>query len=153
MNVQEQIALKKKVVESCRKHLNLAMSQLKIAMEDAQTSADDGDQSKDQFDPYRNQMMNRREMFAQQLQKLLDQIEQLDRLDLLKTSKKVEYGSVVITDTQKLFISVGLGKVKVDNDEFFVMSAQVPFFTAIDGLKKGENYTFRGQEGKVTEVF
>ena len=153
MNVQEQIALKKKVVESCRKHLNLAMSQLKIAMEDAQTSADDGDQSKDQFDPYRNQMMNRREMFAQQLQKLLDQIEQLDRLDLLKTSKKVEYGSVVITDTQKLFISVGLGKVKVDNDEFFVMSAQVPFFTAIDGLKKGEKYTFRGQEGKITEVF
>lgn len=153
MDIQEQIAFKKMVIEACKAHLGKAVAQLKNAMDDAQTSADEGDQSKDQFDPYRNQMMNRREMFAQQLARNVEQIDLLERMDPQKISKKVEYGSVVITDKQKLFIAGGLGKVMVEDAEFFVLSPQVPFFAAIDGLKPGDAYSFRGQTGTIKEVF
>jgi hypothetical protein len=153
MDIQEQIAFKKKVIEACKSHLKKAVAQLRNAMDDAQTSADEGDQSKDQFDPYRNQMMNRREMFAQQLSRNVEQIDLLDRMDPQKISRKVEYGSIVITDKQKLFIAGGLGKVMVEDVEFFVMSPQVPFFAAIDGLKTGDAYSFRGQTGTIKEVF
>jgi hypothetical protein len=66
---------------------------------------------------------------------------------------QVRFGAIVITETQKIFIAAGLGKIVVDNEEYFVISAMVPFYSAIDGKKAGDTYEFRGKKEKILEVF
>jgi hypothetical protein len=67
--------------------------------------------------------------------------------------ESVAYGTVVFTDSQKLFISTGIGKLIVDKDEFFVISPSVPLFQVIRNLKKGSIFDFRGKKDKIKEVF
>ena len=149
----DRLELKKKILQACIDQQLEVIKNLKQVMEEASDSAEDYGLPKDLYDSYRNQLMSKRDMFAQQLQKVNDQLEILRRIDLGKTYSTVRYGAVVITESQKLFISAGIGKVKVDNDEYYAISALVPFYSAIDNKKAGDDYEFRGKKEKILEVF
>jgi hypothetical protein len=41
----------------------------------------------------------------------------------------------------------------VEGEEYFVISALVPFYSAIDGKKVGDSFEFRGKQEKILEVF
>ena len=105
------------------------------------------------YDSYRNQLMSKRDMYAQQLQKINDQLDILRRIDAGKLFQSVRFGAVVITESQKLFISAGIGKVKVNGEEYYAISALVPFYAAIDNKKAGDEFEFRGKTEKILEVF
>ncbi len=149
----DRLKLKQKVLEACFEQQNKVMQNLKVVMEEVADSAEEYGLPKDLYDSYRNQMMSKRDMFAQQLQKIQEQVDILRRIDMTRTYKEVRFGAVVFTETQKIFIATGLGKITVDNDEYFVISALVPFYNAIDGKKAGDTFEFRGKKEKILEVF
>ena len=150
---KEKIALKKSILEACRKQQAKVMEHIKGAMDEARDSANEYGLPKDRYDSYRMQLMRKRDMFAKQLQKAADQMEVLNRLDPEQLNDKAELGSVVITSDQKLFISSGIGKVNANGETYFALSAVVPFFPAVKGLKKGDEYEFRGKKGKIIDIF
>jgi hypothetical protein len=92
-------------------------------------------------------------MFAQQLTKNNEQLALLDRIDFTKKRAKVEVGALVVTENQKLFICIGLGKIILDNDTYFAISPAVPIYKAIDGKKEGEVFEFNGQKNKILEIY
>jgi hypothetical protein len=147
------LKLKQKVLDACFEQQNKVMQNLKIVMEEVADSAEEYGLPKDLYDSYRNQMMSKRDMFAQQLQKIQEQVDILRRIDMTRTYKEVRFGAIVITETQHIFIAAGLGKIVVEGDEYFVISALVPFYAAIDGKKAGDTYEFRGKKEKILEVF
>jgi hypothetical protein len=98
-------------------------------------------------------MMSKRDMFAQQILKINEQIDILRRVDMTKTYTQVRFGAVVITESQRLFVAAGIGKINVEGLEYFVISAMVPFYNAIDGKRVGDTYEFRGKKEKILEVF
>jgi len=59
----------------------------------------------------------------------------------------------VVTDIQKVFISIGLGKIIVDNDTYYAISLKVPFYQAMDGKKVGDTFEFRGKTIKILDIF
>jgi hypothetical protein len=65
----------------------------------------------------------------------------------------VEFGAIVFTDVQKVFISIGLGKVIVDSDTYYAISLKVPFFQAMDGKRIGDTFEFRGKTIKILDIF
>jgi len=149
----DRLKVKQKVLDACFDQQNKVMQNLKVVMEEVADSAEEYGLPKDLYDSYRNQMMSKREMFAQQLLKIQEQVDILRRIDMTRIYLQVRFGAIVITETQKIFIAAGLGKIVVDNEEYFVISAMVPFYSAIDGKKAGDTYEFRGKKEKILEVF
>ncbi|MFO7615082.1 MAG: hypothetical protein R6W71_10635 [Bacteroidales bacterium] len=149
----DRLALKQKILDACFEQQNRVIQNLKVVMEEVIDSAEEHGLPKDLYDSYRNQMMSKREMFAQQMLKVKEQVDILRRVDMTRTYDSVRFGAVVITESQRLFIATGIGKIKVEGEEYFVISALVPFFNAIDGKKAGETFEFRGKKEKVLDIF
>ncbi|MCF8369895.1 MAG: hypothetical protein K9G76_12715 [Bacteroidales bacterium] len=144
--------LKEKILSKCKTHLLEMRKGLQLEMEEAQKSANEYGAPKDRYDSYRTQLLRKRDMFAQQIVKLDQQIEVLEKVKPGKISEKVEFGSVVITDKQKLFVSTGLGKIEVGGEQYFVISPQVPVYRAMEGLKKNESFVVNGIRSQILEL-
>jgi len=149
----DRLVLKQKILDACFEQQNRVIQNLKVVMEEVIDSAEEHGLPKDLYDSYRNQMMSKREMFAKQMLKVNEQVDILRRVDMTRLYDSVRFGAVVITESQRLFIATGIGKIKVEGEEYFVISAMVPFFNAIDGKKAGETFEFRGKKEKVLDVF
>jgi hypothetical protein len=149
----DRLNLKQRILDACFQQQTKVIENLKVVMEEVADSAEEYGLPKDLYDSYRNQMMSKRDMFAQQLLKINEQVDILRRIDMTKIFHQVRFGAVVITETQKLFVAAGIGKIMVDDEEYFVISAMVPFYSAIDGKKTGDSFEFRGKQEKILEVF
>lgn len=127
----------------------------RTAMLDAQSSANDNDDDTEEklFNSYREEMQNKRDMFARQLEQAMDDTALLSKVNALQEHQAAEFGAVVITEQQKLFISISLGQIKVANDAFFAISPSAPLFKALAGKKKGETFEFRDKKIKVLDVY
>lgn len=126
---------------------------LEAAMEEAEKIAHDYEKSGDDSDSHKMELIGSRDMYAKQLQIELDLLETLNKINLTHDHQQVEFGSVVITDMQKVFISIGIGKVLIENDTFYAISLHVPFYQAMKGFKKGDSFDFRGRKVKILDVF
>ena len=126
---------------------------LEVAMQESEKSAHDYGQQSDVFDSHKMQLIGNRDMYAQQLKTEMEALETLHKIDLSLNHKTVEFGSVVITDKQKVFIAIGAGKITIENETYYAISLQVPFFQSMKGLKKGDDFEFRNNKLKIIEVF
>ncbi len=149
----EKLVLKNKLLNQCIAAQTKTVNNIREAMDEVQKSADDHTQIIDHYDSYRTQLFRKHEMFVGQLQKAIDQLEILNKIDPNKIKERVEFGAVVITNFQKLFVATSVGKVSVDNNTYFTISPMVPFFHAMRNKKKDEEFDFRGQKFRIEELF
>lgn len=149
----DKLKLKKCLLDEClKKHNNTAQTYIS-AMAEAQQSANDYGNPEDWFDTYKSDLLNKRDMLSQQLKKILEEIKVLERIDISKENTVIGFGSIVYTEDQQMFVSVGLGKIEVNGESFFAISPLVPIFNAFRNLKKGDSFEFRGKKSKITDVF
>ena len=142
-----------KLVEACRNILNIRINELKVSISDAQQSANEYGQPKDRYDSYRMQLLRKKDMLGQQWQKINAEFIGLKKINTKKEMDTVSFGAVVITDDQKLFISIGLGKFELGKETYFAISPNVPLYEVMKGLSKGEEFTFMGKRRKIMDVF
>lgn len=147
------IELKAKIVNHCRNLQIETITSLKNEVDEAQKSANDYGAPKDRYDSFRTKMMRKRDMFAKQLHQAKEQLNVLDKIPLDKPLNKVEFGTIVITDKQKLFVSVGLGKIEVEGHTFFAVSPIVPIVKALQEKSIGDELLFNGNTLKIIEIF
>ncbi|MCD4745952.1 MAG: GreA/GreB family elongation factor [Bacteroidales bacterium] len=145
--------LKEKLFNECLKQQMKSVDNIKVAISEAQKSANEYGQPKDRYDAYRIQLLRKRDMFANQLKIGLEQIETLHKINLSINHDIVNFGALVITDEQKLFVSISLGKIMIDNETYYAISPMVPFYKAMKGLKKGDTFDFRGRKLKILDIF
>jgi transcription elongation GreA/GreB family factor len=126
---------------------------LESAMQEAENTANEYEHTGDDSDSHKMELIGNRDMYAKQLQVEMDLLETITKIDLNVDRDVVEFGSVVVTDMQKVFIAIGLGKITLENDTYYAISLQVPFYLAMKGLKKGDTFDFRGRKVKILDVF
>lgn len=68
------------------------------------------------------------------------------------TSDQVELGAVVYTKDLNFFISVSVGKISVDGKEFIGISTQAPIYKVMEGLKKGDTFSFNENTYVIDEL-
>jgi hypothetical protein len=122
-------------------------------MNEIQIDANEAEQEHDVFDGSRSELLRERDIYAEQLQKAVDDIHILKKVSFDGLEDKVEFGAVVITNRQKMFIALGLGKVEVEGDTYFVISKDVPIYKAMEGLKKGDSFEFNNMKFEIEDVF
>ncbi|MDX9696373.1 MAG: hypothetical protein RBT49_11340 [Bacteroidales bacterium] len=144
--------LKYKLIDKCLIILSERAENAKKAMDELQQSANEYGLPKDRYDSFRAQVLRKRDLFAEQYQKTMDEMELIKKINPEKKNKKIEFGSVVITNKQKLFVSVSLGKIEIENELFYAISTQVPIYNAIKGKKAGEKFEFNGNKFEIIDI-
>ncbi len=145
--------IRKQLYDRCIEMHMEKIRHLEAAMDEAEKTAHEYDEPSDDSDTHKIDMINSRDMYAKQLKMEMDLLETLNKVDINQDHNRVEFGSVVITELQKVFVSIGIGKIQVENDTYYAISLQVPFYQAMKGLKKGDTFDFRGQRLKILDVF
>lgn len=151
--MSDKTTLKAKIIESCKQHQRDTIQNLTREMDEHQQMANDYGAPKDRYDAFRSQMLRRRDIFAEQLQKANQEITALEMIKPEEIKKTVEFGAVVITNQQKLFVSISLGKVIVDKETYFAISPNVPLYQVLKGLKQGDTAVFNNNTIQILEVF
>jgi hypothetical protein len=150
----EHAMVKGQLIQECLKIQGELVETLKKAMNDAQEAANDEKSSgEENAESFREQCHRDREMYARQLDQASAGLSTLKKINPQILLDSAKLGSVVVTDKLKVFLSWNVGKVKVDENTFFVISTQAPLFDALAGKKKGETFSFRGENHKVLEVY
>jgi hypothetical protein len=144
--------LKQKLIEKCLHILNERAENAKKAMEELQQSANEYGLPKDRYDSFRAQVLRKRDLFAEQYQNTLEEIGLIKKIDPEKKAQNIEFGSVVITNKQKLFVSVSLGKIELENEVYYPISAKVPIYKAIQNKKAGEKFEFNGNKFEIFDL-
>lgn len=147
------IALKKRLLEVCITRQQEAAAELQHEVDETLRLSNEYGAPKDRYDPFRTKLMNQNNLFAQQLNQANTLLVTLQKIPLDKEIDTVEFGAIVITNKQKIFVSVGLGKVVSDGETFYAISPQVPIFQAMRGKKAGDTFTFNGQVFEIKDVF
>lgn len=144
--------IKKELVETCIGNLEETAGNAKREMNDIQQQANEYGPPKDRYDSFRAQLLRKRDLFAEQYQKALEEIDILLKIDVDLPMEEVRFGSIVITDTQRIFVATGIGKVKYNEMDFFVISPNVPVFKAMEGLRQGDEYQVNGKKFLIKQL-
>ena len=87
----DRLKLKQKILDACFEQQTKVTQNLKVVMEEVADSAEEYGLPKDLYDSYRNQMMSKRDMFAQQILKINEQIDILRRVDMAKIFSQIRF--------------------------------------------------------------
>ncbi|MBT3819164.1 MAG: hypothetical protein HN593_03025 [Lentimicrobiaceae bacterium] len=136
--------IKEVLLNKCVEQQQKVIDQLQKEIEEAQNQANDYGQPKDRYDAYRTKLMRQIELFAKQLDKANAVMNTLKIIMPKKQLDMVEFGSLVTTTKQKLFVSAGLGKIDLNGELWYAISPNVPIFNALKGKKVGESIVFKG---------
>lgn len=106
----------------------------------------------DKYETGRAMMQQEQEKNEIQLSKNLNLKNLLLQIDLEQDYKTIKFGSLVITNQGKYFIAVGLGKIKIENETYFVISLDSPIGKLLTGKLPGEKVTFRTNQIEIKEI-
>ncbi len=151
--MKEKLELKKQIYNKCLSILEENAETARQTMNQIQKDANEAEQEHDVFDGSRSELLRERDIYAEQLQKAVDEIQILKKVSFDGLEDQVEFGAVVITNKQKMFIALGLGKVEVNGETYYVISKDVPIYKAMEGLKKGDTFTFNNMNFSIEDVF
>ena len=74
------------------------------------------------------------------------------QVDNSKKYNLVTQGSTVTTDKGVFFISIGIGKLQIGSNNYFIISLLSPIGSVMKGLSKNETFTFRGIKYSIKNI-
>jgi transcription elongation GreA/GreB family factor len=144
------LATKQRLLQECKRKLNVQVQAAKEAMENAQQSAKE---SEGGMEDLRESCQTQREMYARQLDELQAVMVLLQGINATKVNREVSPGAVVRTELQSYFIGISLCEVKVDGEPYFAVSALSPLYKAMAGKTQGQTFSFRDREYSILQVY
>lgn len=121
-----------KSVEEARKEYALAKES-----RDSDTKSSAGDK----FETGREMMQREMDKLSAQVDNTLNSIAKLDRIADLPTSSIISEGSLVETDQETYYVSIGYGKL----DTVFAISIESPLGLELKGKRVGDRIEMRGR--------
>ncbi|UYZ64220.1 hypothetical protein [Hymenobacter weizhouensis] len=154
MTTTQRTTLKQRLLAECRRMQQLKADHARQAMLAVQESALEDHSAEDVFESFRETCQRQRDLFARQLDEALSGLQVLQRVPEARSPKnQVGLGSVVITNTQRFYVSLSLGEIRVDDTAYFALSAFSPLFQAMAPHHPGDTFQFRGQTYRIQEIF
>lgn len=151
--IMDKKILKKNIMKSCIDILETNIKTSKDRIQEIIQTANDYEGDHDMFDPFKEEMMKKKDLQVKQMEKFLEDLKLVKKVDPNKICKKVEFGAVIITDKQKMFVSAALGKISVEEESYYAISTQVPVFKAMKDLKSGDTFNINNNTFTIKDIF
>ena len=149
------MSLKQKIYNHSLNILNQNIEELNSALKTAAESANNETKSSvgDKHEISRAMMQIEQEKLGEQLKKLQDQKSELEKIDISKPSAQIAKGTLIQSDKGFLFLSIGLGKIAVDDKTVFAISPQSPLGVKLLGKKENDIVEMNGVKYKIEKLY
>ncbi len=147
------LEIKERLISKCIEQQMQSIDDLQKEMDEAQRMSNEYGQPKDRYDAFKTKLLRQKDMFAQQQAKAIIVLNTIKKISLKEELNKVEFGAVVITNKQNIFVSAGLGKIELDGTNYFAISPQVPIFKALANKKIGDEVVFNSNKFVISDIF
>ena len=126
----------------------------KSAVESAKESRNSDTKSSagDKHETGRAMMQIELEKNEVQLSKALELKQELNKINILKNSDKVEYGCLVLTNQGNYFISIGIGKLEINKEIYYAISLASPIGKLLQNKTIGDKVEFQEREITITKI-
>lgn len=146
--------LKQQLYDLCNKHLLQGISEATQAIETAKEAAANETKSSagDKYETAREMMQQEIDMNSLRISELQKQKAALQLIDTSKTVETVQNGSIVKTSQGNYYLGVSIGRLQVDKTFYYTLTGSSPLGARLQGMKKGDKFTFNGKEFVILDV-
>jgi hypothetical protein len=145
--------LKQQLLAECRRIQQEKVDTARQAMLEVQESAQNTETAEEAMESFREVCHRQRDQYARQQDEALTGLQVLRRVPEAKTANNQPgLGSVVVTDSQRFYVSLSLGEIEVEGEPYFALSAFSPLFQAMAQSQSGDSFEFRGKSYQIREV-
>lgn len=106
----------------------------------------------DKFETGRAMLQIEEENHGRQLVQFFSVKETLDQVARRVTKEIIGPGNLIITEKRRYYLSTGLGKIKLDNIDYFCISPESPIGQLLLGRQVGDEIVFNKKSDKILEV-
>jgi len=78
--------------------------------------------------------------------------DELSRIIVSKMLKKATFGSLIVTNQETYFLSIGIGKLMVNEEHIYVISIDSPLGKSFLNKRVGEHVVFQAKELIIQEI-
>ena len=148
------LMIKEKILIQILKMMDEQIKDIKLAIESAKESRDNETKctSGDKYETGRAMMQLELEKNRVLLNKTLKLVNKLSQINLKKGYSKVEFGSLVYTNLGNYFISIGIGKIEIDNKTYYSISLASPIGEKLKNKKTGDSFEFQKKTVSVMQI-
>lgn len=141
----DSLEIKRQLFEQCNKYCQTKLNTILFQIEEIRKALTTETKSSagDKHETGRAMLQLEREKLGNQLAETQKLQETLSRIQIDKISKTIGLGSVVYTSQVNYFIAISAGKLQVDNNLFYAISAQTPIGKLLTGKEFGDEVAFR----------
>jgi transcription elongation GreA/GreB family factor len=145
---------KHQLLAECKRYVESRIATAYQSMVNAQQAANEEDKSTvgDKYETGRAMMQIERDKAAQQLDEAFKLKNTIDQISPETASEKITLGSLVITNSKKIFISIGIGKLTLDGQEFLVVAPASPLGKVLMGLKVNDQIIFNKEQLTILQI-
>ena len=81
--------------------------------------------------------------YSRQLELAINNLKIIEQIDSSKKYNIVAQGSLVTTDKGVFLIAIGIGKLEIQSNNYFIISLLSPIGSLMKGMSKNETFFFR----------
>jgi transcription elongation GreA/GreB family factor len=150
-----QADIKKILYNQCKEIAITKIETLKEAISNAQNAANSETKSTagDKHDTARAMMQLDVEQKSKQLAEAQKLVQTFAQFNPNSGKNSISLGSLVISKTAKYYISISLGKIEMESEIYYAVSAISPIAMAMMGKSKGDHFEINGNRMEVLEIF
>jgi len=140
--------MKSKILERCRDELKAKKQTISTEIEAIRESmtSDTKSSAGDKYETGREMMNQERDKLQSQLGVIDRQLESLNQIKTNKQFEEIDFGALVKTAGAYYFISISYGKLAVEGQSIFLISAVTPLGQLMMGKKAGDSLNWNGRE-------
>ncbi|MDX2302420.1 MAG: GreA/GreB family elongation factor [Microscillaceae bacterium] len=142
------LAIKKALYQLCVKSVEEKIEITREAIKSADEAAihEDKNSMADKYETGKAMLDLEKEKLETQLASTVMLKKHLSKINPSEEEETTAFGSLVITNQGRYFFSVGLGTLKYENQDYFVISLISPIGKALEGKKVGETVVFQNKK-------
>jgi len=147
-------SLKQQLYNLCLDYINQRISTAQNAIEGAQNSANDETKSSagDKYETGRSMMQQEAQWGRTQLAEAQKLKQELDQIRIDKQVSTIQTGSLVFTNKGTFYIAISAGRLPVEGESIFAISAVSPLGAKLLGQGEGARFDLNGQAFSVLKV-
>jgi len=146
--------LKQTIYDHCKERVMQMIDTAAQSLQSAEEAAQNETKSSvgDKFETGRAMAHAEMHKAKRQLGEAKVLLAELKQLKNLKESKLIDRGSLIKTNKGIFYLSIGLGKITIDNQKIFVLGVQSPIGRLLLHKKPKDKFSFNGIHYVIEEV-
>jgi transcription elongation GreA/GreB family factor len=146
--------LKEQLWLQCKQIVEQRLATAQQAMDAAQESANQEEKSSagDKYETGRAMAQLERDKAAMQVEENKKMLTILNQIGHHSSTETVTLGSIVVTDRNNFYVSIGAGKLEIGRESYVAISTQSPIGQLLLHKCAGEFFSFNNQKQTIISV-